>query len=306
MWGHIIPVFYDADRQAWCGLRTEQREYPYSWAMSVIPIPYGRYLTAQPGFPRCGSRDYGYEMVSGPGQQGGDNEALTSGIPQGVMEKALLADDTGPLGNALVSSSPSAVAASIPASGDPSKQAEQDKAISKIKGIAREVDTAPDGSVISIDFRDTTVSDADLAVLEGFTRLQVLNLNETNITDAGLVHLKGLTRLESLYLRAPNVTDAGLEHLKGLTQLQRLNLDCTGVTNAGLMHLRGLTQLRYLGLGRSKVTDAGMGLLTGFTQLESLNLIGTEVTDAGLKQLQGLPRLRRLTRPDGNRTAAFQ
>ena len=42
--------------------------------------------------------------------------------------------------------------------------------------------------------------------------------------DAGLAHLNGFTKLQTLDLTLTQVTDAGLEHLKGLTRLETLNL----------------------------------------------------------------------------------
>ena len=42
--------------------------------------------------------------------------------------------------------------------------------------------------------------------LEGFSRLQSLDLDETKVTDAGLKNLEGLTRLQSLGLHGEWVT----------------------------------------------------------------------------------------------------
>ena len=78
---------------------------------------------------------------------------------------------------------------------------------------------SPDRAVISVDLRKSNVTDAGLAYLEGFAKLQSLNLTETQVTDAGLVHLQGLTQLQSLDLRETSVTS--VKHLQGLTQLQR-------------------------------------------------------------------------------------
>ena len=100
-WGHIISVYYDADSGNWRSVYTSQKGYPYVWAMSVLPVRYGEYLTRQSGFPKVGSRDYDYQIVSGEGTQGGNNTALTEGIAGTIMQKAIVMGNTGELGKAL-------------------------------------------------------------------------------------------------------------------------------------------------------------------------------------------------------------
>jgi hypothetical protein len=137
----------------------------------------------------------------------------------------------------------------------------------------------------------SNVTDAPLAHLHGFTRLQVLYLHDTRVTDAGLTQLHGLTDLQLLCLFNTQVTDAGLAHLQELKRLQTLWLRATRVTDAGLAHLQGLTRLQSLVLDDTRVTDAGLAHLQGLTGMQSLYLYGTHVTDAGLAQLRrALPR----------------
>ena len=64
-----------------------------------------------------------------------------------------------------------------------------------------------------------------------------VDLRQTEVTDAGLEHLKRLPRLESLNLTRTKVTDAGMQHLEGLTTLRTLGLFGTHVTDAGLVYL---------------------------------------------------------------------
>jgi len=101
-WGHIISVFYDAERKAWCGVNTGQKTYPYVWALSVASVRYRSYLTPRSDFPRVGSRNYGYEIISGQGKTGGRNEALTRGIPETIVENAILKGKIRALGAYLV------------------------------------------------------------------------------------------------------------------------------------------------------------------------------------------------------------
>ena len=102
MFGHIISVYYDSGRKAWCGMNATQSEYSYCWAMFLVPVRYQDFLTAKLDFPQCGTRDYGVEIVTGQGKQGGRNETLTSGITQDVMEKAIVEGVTKSLGAALM------------------------------------------------------------------------------------------------------------------------------------------------------------------------------------------------------------
>jgi hypothetical protein len=71
-----------------------------------------------------------------------------------------------------------------------------------------------DDIVIGISFRDSKVSDADLAHMKEFPRLEKLDLTRTAITDKGLRNLKGCKKLQLLILSKTKVTDAGVNELK--------------------------------------------------------------------------------------------
>jgi|GEM_PF-2798699 len=117
------------------------------------------------------------------------------------------------------------------------------------------------GTVLHVKFfASTTLTDADLVLLSGLTKLRHLVLKCTQVSDAGLVHLSGLTSLNELFLDNTQVTDAGLVHLAGLRKLQTLSLDKTQVTDAGLVQLKRLP-LAYLSLKNTQVTDAGIAEL---------------------------------------------
>ncbi len=148
------------------------------------------------------------------------------------------------------------------------------------------------GQLEQLDLAGVSVTDGDLATLDGLNRLQQLMLQNTQITDAGLAHLRGLTKLAQLNLERTRVSDAGLVHLKGLTSLLEISLGNTQVSDLGLVHLKGLTELRYLDLSGTQVTDAGLVQLKGLKKLLTLRLNDTQVTDAGLKELRlALPSL---------------
>ncbi|MCK4293675.1 MAG: hypothetical protein KAY65_10795 [Planctomycetes bacterium] len=109
-----------------------------------------------------------------------------------------------------------------------------------------------------LGLRDSEISDAGMAHLEGLTKLQGLGLSNTDIGDAGLAHLSELTKLRELYLDGTKVSDAGLAHLKKFKNLQSLDLSGTEVTDAGLAHLKSLKGLAHLEILRTRVTSDGV------------------------------------------------
>ena len=94
------------------------------------------------------------------------------------------------------------------------------------------------GRVLSLDLRNTGITDEGLEQLKGLTNLEYFYLNDTQVTDEGLAHLTGLTNLKQLNLSQNQVTDEGLETLKGLTNLWWLHLHYTQVTDEGLEQLK--------------------------------------------------------------------
>jgi hypothetical protein len=116
-------------------------------------------------------------------------------------------------------------------------------------------------NVISVNLRDSGVSDAELVHLEAIIDLQWLDLSDTAISNGGLAHLKTLDRLRYLNLSLTQIDDAGLEHLKGLTDLRWLYIQQTRVTDDGLTHLKGLPALKTVVLWGTRVTPAGVATL---------------------------------------------
>jgi predicted Zn finger-like uncharacterized protein len=71
-----------------------------------------------------------------------------------------------------------------------------------------------DAIVIGISFRETRITDADLAHMKDFPRLTKLDLTNTAITDKGLGQLKPCKNLQILILTQTRVTDAGVKELR--------------------------------------------------------------------------------------------
>jgi Leucine-rich repeat (LRR) protein len=147
-------------------------------------------------------------------------------------------------------------------------------------------------SIIAIRFSEAT--DERLAQIDGFDRLQGLDLGGTKITDAGLIHLRGMAQLQWLWLYNTEISDAGLAHLEELSQLEKLGLAGTKTTDAGVQHLSGMFRLEMLDLASTRITDAGLLHLRRLSRLEVLDLSSNPITGAGLESLKGLTQLRTL------------
>jgi hypothetical protein len=64
------------------------------------------------------------------------------------------------------------------------------------------------------DREETFIRDADLAVLEPLSTLELLTINCREVTDLGLPHLQGLTSLKRLELTGTQVTPEGVKKLQ--------------------------------------------------------------------------------------------
>jgi hypothetical protein len=89
----------------------------------------------------------------------------------------------------------------------------EEKAIIAIKKLGGRVEGSP---VKGIRLSGRKVTDADLARLEGLTKLEVFFLARTPVTDAGLAHLKGLRNLERLFVEDTQVTEKGCRQLAAI------------------------------------------------------------------------------------------
>lgn len=84
------------------------------------------------------------------------------------------------------------------------------------------------------------------------TELSYLDLGGTQVTDAGLAALARFRKLEHLELNGlPQVSDAGLEHLKTLDQLKELHLYGTKVIATGGAELQKVLSKCQIRLGPS-------------------------------------------------------
>ena len=139
--------------------------------------------------------------------------------------------------------------------------AEQKDAAAKLQAkgaLVIPVAANSDALVVSLSTLGKNAGDPELALIKALPKVEQLDLRNTAITNAGLANLEGLATLTHLHLEGTGVTDEGLAHLKGLTALTYLNLYNTAVTDAGVGQLVGLKKLKRLYLWQTKVTLAGV------------------------------------------------
>jgi len=138
-------------------------------------------------------------------------------------------------------------------------------------------------SLRSLDLSLTNITDLGMERLRSLQAISDLNLYYAElITDAGVAHLKSWKRLERLNLRGTKVNDTGLEHIASLTCLKSLDISFTEVTDNGLEHLMPLVELQELSIGGNKMSGSSLYSLRLLPRLTSLNLSGIQRTDSGL------------------------
>lgn len=92
----------------------------------------------------------------------------------------------------------------------------------------------PTKPIIAVSFRNCEkLTDDDLWILKGLTRLEYLDLSLTGVTDSALSQIKEFKQMEELNLYGTKITDAGLEHLKEMEQLKFVVLRWTRTTEEG-------------------------------------------------------------------------
>ena len=146
------------------------------------------------------------------------------------------------------------------------------------------------------------ITDAAIASIRGWEKLERLNLRGTDITDTSLRYVGGMTSLRSLDVSGTQITNNGMEYLANLRDLEELRIGGNKVTGSGLHILKTLPRLRTLSLNGSQKRNSGtwaaslndndMDTIASLSRLEWLDLGGVKVTDLGASKLKGLASLR--------------
>ncbi len=118
-----------------------------------------------------------------------------------------------------------------------------------------------EGRFETLSFRQSKLTDDDLLVVHGLSRLRVLELYGTDTTDRGVAALRDLPSLEGLGLSKTRITDDGLAGLDRFPKLRTLYLIDTAISDAGLAHLHQLKSLEVVDASGTRVTAEGIGRL---------------------------------------------
>lgn len=148
------------------------------------------------------------------------------------------------------------------------------------------------GHVISASFARTSVTDADLAPLNGLTTIEYLDLSGTQVQGPGLVHLRGMP-LWRLSLQSTPLDDAGFAQLPKFVDLHDLSLAKTRLSSGFIEHLHSYPQLETLDLSYVAVTDDMVRQLSELP-LETLYLNNTPITAKSLPYLAKMPHVRQV------------
>ncbi len=148
------------------------------------------------------------------------------------------------------------------------------------------------------------ITDAAIASIRGWKKIERLNLRGTDITDTSLQYIGGMTSLRSLDVSGTQITNNGMEYLAGLRDLEELRIGGNKVTGSGLHVLKVLPRLKKLSLNGSQKRNSGtwaaslndndMDTIASLSGLQWLDLGGVKVTDLGAAKLKRLPALRAL------------
>lgn len=125
-----------------------------------------------------------------------------------------------------------------------------------------------------LTIRSPSINDKHLADLPSSSALEQLLIPQgEKITDAGVAKLDRFPRLQAVDLTGSQVTNAALQKLGTLSHLQQISLlECGKISADGLRHLANLKHLKSLTLTRSGVKAGSLKFLAGMKSLKHIQL----------------------------------
>jgi hypothetical protein len=135
------------------------------------------------------------------------------------------------------------------------------------------------------------VTDAGMAALPKFDKVQRLEIDGCGYTNNALINIAKMKSLVSLSMNGGSVADpthncdAGLAAIKEMHQLTSLSLEAANITPKGLAHIATMTWLESLNVARTRFNDDSLEVLTPLVNLKELNISYTVVSDNGMRFL---------------------
>lgn len=163
---------------------------------------------------------------------------------------------------------------------------EQAIALANLKGLAREIRTAPaEGSDFQHWLVSTVVGDGS------FIRIVSVSLPRQKLTSGIWNDLVAMRYLEELGIDSCDLSQTGLQSIARLKHLKAASVRYTSIGDSDLTAFREMPNLTALHLTGTRITDQGLEQLQQLVLLRDLYVRWTAVTE------QGAARLRR-TLPD--------
>ena len=128
-------------------------------------------------------------------------------------------------------------------------------------------------NLVELDIEAMSLSDEQLAVLAGLTKLESLKLRGNRITD--LSPIAGLTNLRTLGISSNPIADLRLRPVVELPNLTALSASDIGMTD--IRPLAGLINLKHLELWGNDIDDVSP--LAGLIKLQHLHLSFNDIAD---------------------------
>jgi Leucine-rich repeat (LRR) protein len=135
------------------------------------------------------------------------------------------------------------------------------------------------------------VSDAGLAVLPKFDKVEKLAIDGCQYTNNALANIAKMKSLTSLSMNGGSVADpshncdSGLAAIKEMHQLTSLSIDSANLTPKGLAHVASMTWLESLNVAHTRFNDDNLEMLAPLVNLKALNISFTNVSDNGFRLL---------------------
>ncbi|HEX40797.1 MAG TPA: hypothetical protein ENN81_01895 [Phycisphaerales bacterium] len=138
-----------------------------------------------------------------------------------------------------------------------------------------------------------TWTDAEIAFMADFDKLENVNLWSDGLTDGALETASQMAALEVLELRSKKITDAGMEHLVKCPRLRDVTLSVP-IHRDGLRHLAGCSSLRRLSIWRTEVVGEDLAELARYPALEELSLCRIRLGQTGAAHVGKLSKVHTL------------
>ncbi|QDU97107.1 leucine-rich repeat domain-containing protein [Lignipirellula cremea] len=157
-----------------------------------------------------------------------------------------------------------------------------------------------DGKVTAIGYDETVDELLELAQLELFKELEVLEIAGDPVR-CDFSPLRNLLNLQGLTLRSNSFSDKDTQYLLGLKSLEYLSLRGTNISARSLNGICGI-RLKVLQLGYTNLDETALVMIAECNSLQSLELPASAITPGSISELGRLSNLRRLVVTDAMKT----